>query len=580
MSFREALLHLAERAHVPVPRSVRDQADVSVRASLYEVLGWAEKQFHEFLLQSPQALRARDYLRSRGISRESIERYRLGFHPDSWDWVLRRGANQFAIEQLLEARLVSARENNAGHHDFVGLIDRVQFPIRDSRGRCVAFGGRILPDSPRADSAKYINSPESELFNKSRLLYGMDVARDAIARTGEVIVTEGYTDCILCHQHGIGNVVGTLGTALTELHVAELKRFARRVILVYDGDAAGQRATERSLPRFLAQEVDLRILTLPDNLDPADFLVSRGRQAFTDLLSRAVEAWDYKLRTTIARYGLDSIDSRHRVLTEMLDVVAAVPVTHSSGMSSAWQNRKNVILGTLSQRLGIPEATIRSSLAALMTERSRRGMRTASSDPNDSRIRSGGVNRAAGNPVPQGRPVRKVSPREQVERELLEVILTLPETIGKVVAAISPSDVQTPALRSLFELCLAVSNAGHSPSYHTVTSTLEDLELKRLAAELDDEAQQSEVNEALLAGVLQYLQLHRPALARSSASGGAASAAAAPSLFSDSSFSASDTEASTTGSSLAGAVPPEDLVRLQAAIDAARQRQSLSSPSS
>ncbi len=229
------------------------------------------------------------------------------------------------------------------------------FPIRDQRGRPVAFGGRILPDSPRSDAPKYINSPESELFTKSRLLYGFEQARETIRKSETVVVMEGNTDVILAHQHGLTNAVATLGTALTETHVGLLKRFARKVVLVFDGDEAGQKATGRAIDKFLAQEVDLRILTLPEGLDPADYLTKHGLESFQHLVDEATEAWDHKLQMAAAEFGVDSLDSRQRVLDLMLDLMIRTP-------NFAGSSRETLLLSRLSGRLLIDERAVRKRL--------------------------------------------------------------------------------------------------------------------------------------------------------------------------------------------------------------------------
>ena len=160
-----------------------------------------------------------------------------------------------------------------------------------------------------ANVGKYVNSAEGPLFSKNRMVFALDVARQAIAERGAAVVTEGYADCIMAHQFGITNAVATLGTALTENHVSALSRFTRKVILVFDGDKAGKEAAEKSLPRFLSQEIDLRILTLTSAKDPADFLVAHGAAAFNELIETAAEAWEYKLRLCIERIGLATVDA-------------------------------------------------------------------------------------------------------------------------------------------------------------------------------------------------------------------------------------------------------------------------------
>ncbi|MEO1996960.1 MAG: DNA primase, partial [Planctomycetaceae bacterium] len=345
LEFPDALRLLAERAHLELPQKQRanQQAD-QARSGLYDVLNWSCQQFHACLLESTAAQPARDYLHGRGINEETIQTFQIGFHPPEWQWLLNRARNRFEDRQLVEAQLAAPRAQGHGLRDH--FYDRVLFPIHDPRGRCVAFGGRILPGAAAHDAPKYINSPESQVFPKSKLLYGLSIARNAIRQSGCVVVVEGYTDCCLAHQFGQCNVVATLGTALTDSHVLALKRFARRVVLMYDGDSAGQNAMERSLIKFLAQDVDLRVMSLPGETDPADFLIQHGRQALQQKIEEATEAWDYKFNTCLQTHGTDSIDSRQRVLEDMLAVVAVAP-----GIQGTM--REDVILGKLAQRLGV-----------------------------------------------------------------------------------------------------------------------------------------------------------------------------------------------------------------------------------
>ena len=484
ISFREALEMLANRAHLEMPKRLRPDGSPFQRADgegesvddknkLFEIVAWAENEFHECLLKSAVAERARRYLNDRGISANSMSKFRLGYHPDNWQWLLDRARGRYTPQQLAVVRLVGEKENR--FYDY--FADRVMFPIRDSQKRPVAFGGRQLPDNPNPEMGKYWNSPEHPLFVKSRMLYALDQAHDSISKSKTVVVTEGYTDCIIAHQYGFTNFVATLGTALNESHVAHLKRFAQRVVLVFDGDEAGQNATERALPKFVAQEVDLRILTLPDGLDPADFLVQRGPDQFRSVLDSAVEWWDQKLKITVSRYGLDSIDAKNRVLAEMLEILTQVPAPAGVGAASTWQIRESVILGGLAQELKISEKLIRDRLHDLRTiQQQRHG--------------TGGLYRERRDVSETQQPVNRAFPKnptrdEHAERELLEVIFAFPAQTLRVQSEISPSEFGNPHLRELFELCFALNAQQIPPSYNNVMLHLEDLGLKGLATEID-----------------------------------------------------------------------------------------------
>ena len=354
VEFREALESLAERAHIEIPkRSKREVTESARKNDLYAVLKWAELQFHECLL-SPVGQDVLAYLtEKRGYSRETIEQFRMGYHPDDWEWLLQRNKGQFPVTLLEQARLVKKREGSGGYYDY--FVDRVLFPIRDERSRTVAFGGRVIPGHKNEDQAKYFNSSESIAFQKQRVLFGLAEAREAIRETKTVLVTEGYADCVACHQFGVRNVVATLGTALTETHVNRLKAFAPKIVMVYDGDAAGQKSSARAVRMLLGQSVDLRVMSLPDGQDPDDYLGQHGREAFEQLVERAPEAWEFQLEYEAGQIGLGSVDGQERVLNEMLTLLAKVP-----GLSGT--AREDLILGRLATRLRLPETSVRSRL--------------------------------------------------------------------------------------------------------------------------------------------------------------------------------------------------------------------------
>ncbi len=250
----------------------------------------------------------------------------MGYSPPAWDWILRLAQEASISTQILETIGILARSpsNERLYDRFRG---RVLFSIRDPLNRPVGLGGRVLPESGSTSPAKYVNSPETPLFAKSNLLYGLDVARDAMRKSRAALVMEGYTDCIVAHQYGFANTVAILGTALNEHHIRNLKHFVDKIVLVLDGDAAGKRRTNEVLELFVAREADLRILTLPEEMDPAEFLEAYGADSLTDLLStRAVDALDHAFQT--ATEGLDvqrDLDAVYRAVERLLAVIARRP---------------------------------------------------------------------------------------------------------------------------------------------------------------------------------------------------------------------------------------------------------------
>ncbi|WP_419580384.1 DNA primase [Stieleria magnilauensis] len=273
---------------------------------------------------------ARDYLASRGIDDEHRHLFRIGFAPDSWDFatgLLKR--NKFRAEIPVAAGVALNRRGGNGSYDL--FRGRLMFPIHDMQNRPISMGGRVIPEiaARHGENAggKYINGPETKLFRKSEQLYGLQLARESIRKGGQALVMEGYTDVIAARQSGIEPVVAVLGTALGEAHVRTLKRLADRVVLVLDGDAAGQRRADEVLELFIKADADLRVLTLPDAMDPADYLHQHGRDALEQMVAEAPDALEHKLRSLTA--GIDVTHDTHAVMQAidtMTGILAKAPM--------------------------------------------------------------------------------------------------------------------------------------------------------------------------------------------------------------------------------------------------------------
>ncbi len=297
-----------------------------------------------------------------------LQRNAAGFWP-------RHNAKAAAWKLLEEAGLISQPPDSPGiwRERFRG---RLIFPIHDERGRTLGFGGRILPEIERTlaavgkQVAKYLNSPETLVFHKRTLVYASDLARNAGREAGWVAVVEGYTDVIAAHQVGLANVVGTLGTAFGEDHLRALKRLADRVILVFDGDDAGQSAADRALEFFLASDLDLRVLTLPANLDPCDFLLKKGPMRFALWPNGPWNPWTIYSTRAVGRFDLSSVDglaAGRRVGGGHLEPRSRVSSTWTSSSSKA------KVLDKLSHRLRVPLDTLNGLLRQL--QRSAAGQR-------------------------------------------------------------------------------------------------------------------------------------------------------------------------------------------------------------
>ena len=476
VEFREALEILARRANVEIPRGCRGSnsaADADAKTSLYEVLQWALGEFHRTLLDAPFAEPARKYLsESRGFSDATIRKFKLGFSPKSWDWLLNRARDRFSPKVLAAARLATERDGR--YSDF--FRGRVLFPIFNERGQPVSFGGRVMPGDDDS-GGKYWNGSESAVYHKSRVLFGLNFAREAIKKSNTAIVTEGYTDCIALHQSGIENVVATCGTALTDEHVATIRRFARNVVLVYDGDKAGRDAADKALARFLAQDVDLRILTLPDGQDPPEFLTQHSAERFLELAGGAPEVWEYKFTVAREKHNWDTSDQRQRIIDEMLTLLAAAP-------TASRNIRVGLLIGNLSSRLHVNETEVRARFEEIRSQGTARRPSAATperkSDPEVERLMRSPLKRD-----------------DRLEYELLEILFADPETVRFAKSDVELSDIRHPRLRELASKCFELHDQNNGPTFERVLDALEDGELRRLAVWIDDQAHAKDVRSHL-----------------------------------------------------------------------------------
>ncbi len=483
LGFPETLEFLARRAHLEMPAKLRRGPTESAhKPQLYDVLTWAQDEFHNCLQVSAAGERARNYLLKRGFTQATISRCKFGYSPDDWEWLIRRAKGRFDVELLFDARLVSKRTEGGGCFDF--FRDRVLFPIHDERSRVVAFGGRILPDNKYENAQKYLNSVDSVIFHKSRLCFGLAWAREAIKQSKTVLVTEGYTDCLKVQQAGLMNAVATLGTALTDSHVTLLKRLAGKVVLVYDGDKAGKDAAERSLSKFLAQDVDLRILTLPGDLDPDEFVMAHGAKALEKLIDSAPEVAEYELRLLIGRHGTETIDARMRILDGMLQLLIMSP-------GIVGTVKEDMLIGRLPQRLGLSESDVRKRLKEMRGEHQNRLIRTAER-------RVSATEPTGESPQHRWRPAilslqQTQSKDDLLECELLQLLFTSPDIVDAVRREIGTDDFKSEVLQELLTVCFDLSDDGQLPSFDKVLTRLECPDLKGLIVWIDEQAREREI---------------------------------------------------------------------------------------
>jgi DNA primase len=286
-TFPEAVEHVASRYGIELPKRRKAQRE-NDKDDLLEVIDDASEAFHQALEWTPNA--ADDYLKQRRVSKEVIKKYGFGFAPDSWDYILRRLGQKHGEKRLEAVGLVTPRKEKSGYYD--RFRNRLIIPIHSDTGALVGFGGRSLDGS----EPKYLNSPESELFNKSRLLYNLHRSKDAMRRIDRAILVEGYFDAIAIDNAGVPGVVASMGTSLTAGQASVLRRFTRRIVIAYDGDDAGRNATLRAAPILLSAGLHVEALDLQGEKDPDSLVEKHGTDRFLEVLSNAIDIFEFGLR--------------------------------------------------------------------------------------------------------------------------------------------------------------------------------------------------------------------------------------------------------------------------------------------
>lgn len=455
VEFREALEQLADRAGIPLGRSGGPAADV--KTGLRRACAWAAERFRDCLLRAAEAAPARDYLAARGLAADTLERFQVGFAPPQWDWLLRQAAAAgMPTAELVQAGLAVERQDRSGHYDrFRG---RVMFPIRDPQGRCVAFGGRVLPGAD-ADAAKYVNSPETPLFSKSAMLFGLDTSREALAASRRAIVVEGYTDCLALRQAGVADVVAVLGTALGERHARLLRRYADRIVLVLDGDDAGRRRADEVLEVLLAEPIDVRIARLPAGVDPCEFVLREGRDAFESLVAAAGDPLEYRLDEAVGRLRPDAGDDA--VLAAVESVLAALAAVAPAGAGTDRRLREDQVLGRLSRRFGLSRDTLRGRMLDL------RGRKVAR-QPDDEA------------------PAREARRLPAWDREVIEVLVGVPDAAGLIVREVGSAGLESPAARAVVAAAARLHEAGRPVGLGDLLLEVADPGLQSLLVAIDE----------------------------------------------------------------------------------------------
>jgi len=480
LTFVEAVERLAEKVGVRLTyeqQSAADRQAAGRKQRLIAAHREAVAFYHALLMDSAEAKAARDYLKGRGLSKETVAAFSLGWAPARWDDLCRHLAKKrFTEPELIEAGLALRSERGSLIDRFRG---RVMFPTFDVAGEPVAFGGRVLDDS----TPKYLNTADTPIFHKGRVLYGLNWAKKAVASAGRIVVVEGYTDVIALHQAEITEVVASNGTALTADHFSLIGRFAPRAVLAFDSDRAGNAAAERAFDAALASGLDVRVLILPAGKDPADLVTSQGGEAFREITKSAVPIVEYRLLREIERFDLSDSEGRTRAVRAGIPILVRI--------------RDEVMRRDYTSRLA--EWT-RLDAAVVFLE----------------------VGRATGDPTARAAPnIRRTSAQVRLERDLLKLALQYPASIEAHLDGVDPDMLSVPTHRAIWREVAAGGDAstiverldeegrglvaklvndpidydldaeGRPPQTHVdeVVNRLKDFALRRLIVEKKDQLQ-------------------------------------------------------------------------------------------
>lgn len=457
LTFPEALKELARRYQIDLPEpelTAAEKERLREREMLYRVNEEAAQIFHQYLVAAPEGEKARAYLRQRGVPEEQVRAFRLGYAPGpdagGWNFLATRLQAQRIDPADIERAGLALHNDRGGYYD--RFRDRVLFPILDLTGRVVAFGGRILGEG----QPKYMNSPESLVFDKGRLLFGLYQHREEIRARRLAIVVEGNFDLLMLAAHGITNVVAPLGTALTGSHIRSLRGYCDEVVLLFDGDSAGLKAAMRSIPLFLAEQVDARIGVLPQGQDPDSLVREQGAEGIAALVAGARPLAEFAFDDLVRRHGL-TLQGKNRIVGELRQIIGAGhdPV------------QRSLMTAHFSQMLGIAPAQFEAGLPTPATVEAR--------------------------PAETPAPGLRELPRKQ--RQLVDFLILYPEFADEVIASGVDELVRSDEARQILA-CLMELAGGAPPSPEQVLAALpEGSGVRQYVAELLIAGSQTEEGE-------------------------------------------------------------------------------------
>ncbi len=462
VSFIEAVRTLAQRAGITLPEEgSEDRALATEQEGLYDVCRTAGLFFYDTLVGSVEGKLALEYFHHRGFSDATIRKFGLGYSLNAWDGLVRYAEERkLDLQRLEKAGLVLRRDDGSGYYDrFRG---RAMFPIFSASGRTIAFGARKMrEDDPLG---KYINSPETPIYNKSRILYGLFQAKEAIRAMEYAILVEGYADLISVFQAGIEHIVASSGTALTEEQTQLIGRYAKTIVLVYDADSAGSKATIRGVDLVIEQGLEVKVAALPEGDDPDSFVRKNGGDAFRKLLDGAVSFLDFKAGVFKSQGLLATPEGKTRAVRSLVETIAKMKD----------ELKRNFYIKSVSEKYDIYESVLFRELEALIGRQKSRTLYERKSDATSS----------GGAPV----PARVVLSRQEIpppERDLLKVMLEQGNDVaGTVLEQVPPEGFTHPDARRIASLIASHLRAGTSWDANSLVNETSEADLVRLISDI------------------------------------------------------------------------------------------------
>ncbi len=469
LTFPEAARFLAKRINIEIPENTGGSPyQRGQREEIFDVNALAMKYFTDILVSGAdrECAVSRDYLKSRGITLETVKTFQLGLSRNEWDGLIRfLKSKNVPLRTMEKAGLIVARDNKEGYYD--RFRNRIMFPIQDTQGRVRAFGARSLDDG----GAKYINSPETAVYTKGEHLYGLHLAKQAVIQKDFVVIVEGYMDCIMPQQAGFMNIVASLGTALTTQQIRNIRRFTPNVVMLYDNDKAGEAAMMRSFDVLIEEGISVKVASLEAGEDPDSYIRKHGIARFEGQIERSRDLFEYKLDRLCERYDPRSVSGQAKICDDILPTINRFP---HAVMQAGYVNR-------LAAKLGVSERALNVEL-----QKVREGMRQPAREA-----------------VVETKP--KISISRPVESSLLKLLLEEKDYIQPTKQEIALDDFQDKTIRCVVSKLFELVDQGVEFGTTDLLSSFDDQDAVQLISRLSTDDQ-------LIAGDKQ--KIHQDCLSR------------------------------------------------------------------